>query len=96
MGDAGANWRNLNAIHNAGLNIPNDMALVGFDDIFLAAHAHPPLTTVRVPAYGLGWTASEVLVALIEGDEEVSSVTLETELVIRESTSSDGRSQEKG
>jgi LacI family transcriptional regulator len=51
----------------------------------LASHAHPPLTTVRVPAYGLGWTAAEVLVSIIEGEEEVASVTLETELVIRES-----------
>jgi LacI family transcriptional regulator len=75
----------ISAIYNAGLGIPDDMAVVGFDDIFLAAYAHPPLTTVRVPAYGLGWTAAEVLIALIEGDEEVASVTLETELVIRES-----------
>jgi LacI family transcriptional regulator len=64
---------------------------VGFDNIFLAAHAHPPLTTVQVPAYGLGWTAAEVLITLIEGDEEVSSVTLETELVIRESCGADAR-----
>jgi LacI family transcriptional regulator len=74
----------MSSIHAAGLQIPADMAVVGFDDIFLAAHAHPPLTTVRVPAYGLGWTAAEVLIALIEGDE-ASSVMLETELVIRES-----------
>lgn len=75
----------MSAIQAAGLRIPQDVAIVGFDDIFLAAHASPPLTTVRVPAYGLGWTAADVLITLIEGDEEVSSVTLETELVIRES-----------
>jgi LacI family transcriptional regulator len=75
----------MGAIHAAGLGIPNDVALVGFDDIVLAAHAHPPLTTVRVPAYGLGWTSAEVLIALIEGEEKVFSVVLETELVIRES-----------
>jgi len=74
----------MGAIRSAGLGIPDDVAVVGFDDIFLAAHAYPPLTTVRVPAYGLGWTAAEVLIARIEGDA-VSSVTLETELVIRES-----------
>jgi DNA-binding LacI/PurR family transcriptional regulator len=75
----------MGAIQGAGLQIPDDMAVVGFDDIFLAAHLQPPLTTVRVPAYGLGWTAAQVLISLIEGDEDVSSVTLETGLVIRES-----------
>jgi DNA-binding LacI/PurR family transcriptional regulator len=75
----------MGAVRAAGLSIPEDMAVVGFDDIFLAAHGCPPLTTVRVPAYGLGWTAADVLINLIEGDEDVSSVTLETELVIRES-----------
>jgi len=75
----------LNAILNSGREIPGDVALIGFDDIFLAAYTRPSLSTVRVPAYGLGWTAAELLITLIEGDEDVSSVTLETELVIRES-----------
>ena len=75
----------MSAIRQAGLRIPDDIAVVGFDDIFLAAHTQPPLTTVRVPAYGLGWTAAEILISLIEGEEEVSAVTLETELVIRDS-----------
>lgn len=75
----------MGAVQAAGLRIPEDMAIVGFDDIFLAADMRPPLTTVRVPAYGLGWTAADVLISLIEGEEDVSSVTLETELVIRES-----------
>jgi DNA-binding LacI/PurR family transcriptional regulator len=74
----------MGAIQAAGFEIPDDIAVVGFDDIFLAAHITPALTTVRVPAYGLGWTAAEVLITLIEGDEEVSSVILETELVVRE------------
>lgn len=75
----------MSGIRAAGLRIPEDIAVVGFDDIVLAAHASPPLTTVRVPAFGLGWTAAEVLITTIEGDEDVSSVTLETELVIRRS-----------
>jgi len=75
----------MSALQAAGLSIPDDVAVVGFDDIFLAAHTQPPLTTIRVPAYGLGWTAAEVLISLIEGDEDVSAVTLETELVIRDS-----------
>ena len=75
----------LQAAASTGRSVPDDLAVVGFDDIFLAAHANPPLTTVRVPAYGLGWTAAEILITLIEGDEDVSSVSLETELMIRES-----------
>lgn len=75
----------MSAVHAAGLLIPDQVAIVGFDDIFLAAQAHPPLTTIRVPAYGLGWTAAEILISLIEGDQSVSSVILETELVVRSS-----------
>jgi LacI family transcriptional regulator len=75
----------MSAIHSFGLRVPDDVAVVGYDDILLSAHANPPLTTVRVPADDLGRTAGESLIQLIEGDEDVSSVTLETELVIRES-----------
>jgi LacI family transcriptional regulator len=75
----------LSAVHAAGLRVPEDVALIGFDDLFMAAYVRPPLTTVRVPTYGLGWTAAQMLVATIEGDPEVASVTLEAELVIRES-----------
>jgi LacI family transcriptional regulator len=75
----------MSAILEGGLGIPQDIAVVGFDDIFLAAHLQPPLTTIRVPAYGLGWTAAEVLINSIEGEEEASSVILETELVVRAS-----------
>jgi LacI family transcriptional regulator len=75
----------MSAIQSAGLCVPGDMAVVGFDDIFLAAHTHPKLTTVRVPAYRLGWTAAEILIDLIEGDSESSPVALESELVVRAS-----------
>jgi DNA-binding LacI/PurR family transcriptional regulator len=88
----------MSAVHAAGLSIPEDIAFVGFDDIFLAAEAFPPLTTIRVPAYGLGWTAAEILISLIEGDKAVSSVTLETELVVRSSCGAErpGSSQGPG
>jgi DNA-binding LacI/PurR family transcriptional regulator len=84
----------MSAVQSAGLKIPDDIAVVGFDDIFLAAHVEPPLTTIRVPAYGLGWTAAEVLISLIEGDE-ISSVTLETELVIRDSCGARKRAEQQ-
>lgn len=83
----------MSAIQGAGLSVPGDVAVVGFDDIFLAAHTHPQLTTVRVPAYRLGWTAAEILIGLIEGAEDKSSVALETELVIRASCGANGAPQ---
>ena len=59
----------LQAIRRAGLRIPEDLSVVGFDDISLAAYYEPPLTTVRLPAYQLGWTAGDRLTGLIENRE---------------------------
>lgn len=75
----------MSAIQSAGLQIPGDVAVAGFDDIFLADHTHPRLTTMRVPAYRLGWTAAELLIGLIQGAKQTAPVVLETELVVRES-----------
>lgn len=77
----------LLAIRRAGQQIPDDVAVVGFDDIFLAEYFDPPLTTIRLPAYGLGFTAGERLIRLIQGDTlDQNGVLMDTELVIREST----------
>jgi DNA-binding LacI/PurR family transcriptional regulator len=74
------------AVREQGIRIPQDIALVGFDDIFLAAYASPPLTTVRLPAYGLGWAAGDMLIRLINEDDLVErQMLLESELVIRQS-----------
>jgi DNA-binding LacI/PurR family transcriptional regulator len=75
----------LQAIRQYNINVPNDLALVGFDDIPLVGFIDPPLTTIRLPAYGLGWSAAELLIRRISGDDENPSALLETELVIRES-----------
>jgi LacI family transcriptional regulator len=77
----------LQALRRAGLRVPQDLALVGFDDIPLAEFVDPPLTTVRLPAHGLGWGAADLLIRLIAAEEEIRNpnVFLETELVVRES-----------
>jgi len=76
----------MEAIKEAGLRIPEDIAMVGFDDIRLANYVDPPLTTVRLPAYELGARAMDMLIRMVEGEElEESQVLLATELVIRES-----------
>lgn len=74
------------AIRERGLTIPDDIALVGFDDIPLARYVDPPLTTVRLPAAELGRQAGQIIVDLIQnGKVPNRNVLLETELVIRAS-----------
>ena len=81
------------ALRDAGLRIPEDVAVVGFDDIPLAAYASPPLTTVRLPAVELVRAAAEHLIERIEGtaagdrQEEGPRVrdSLAIELVVRAS-----------
>ena len=80
----------LQCLRRQQVRIPSDMALVGFDDIPLVEFIDPPLTTVRLPAFGLGWGAGDLLTRLISGDSvENPRVILETELVVRESCGAD-------
>jgi len=77
----------LLAIKKAGFVIPDDMAVAGFDDIPLAAYFDPPLTTIRLPAYGLGWAAGERLIRLIRGEGlDDPHALVDFELIIRAST----------
>ncbi len=76
----------LHALHQAGLRVPQDMALVGFDDVPLANFVDPPITTLRLPAYQLGYGAADLLIRLISKDKiENPHILLETKLVVRES-----------
>lgn len=74
------------ALKEAGYRIPEDVALVGFDDLPACACTDPPLTTVRVPARAMGETAVRRLAEILEGREQVSMKTeIRTELVRRKS-----------
>lgn len=69
-----------------GGRIPDDLSIVGFDDITLAAHVQPPLTTIAQPRPLLGRTAVEMLLARIEGsDQPAQEIRLPCSLVIRAS-----------
>lgn len=77
----------IRAIERARLRIPHDVAVAGFDDVPLADFFTPPLTTIRLPAYGLGWAAGERLARLVQGERlEQEGMLLETELIVRESS----------
>lgn len=74
------------SIYEHNLNIPQDIALVGFDDLPIARYLEPPLTTVTVPAIKLAQKASSMLINTLRGEEvKERRVILEAPLAIRES-----------
>jgi len=75
----------ITALRRAGLRIPEDIAVAGFDDVPIARFLRPPLTTVRAPTEQVGRHAVEQLVRLIRGDPTDPLTLLPTELVIRKS-----------
>ena len=76
----------LGALRAAGRRVPDDMSVVGFDDIALAAFVDPPLTTVRLPAYELGHAVATALLDRIAHAGAPRRIQLPTELVVRNST----------
>lgn len=76
----------LRAARDAGLRIPQDIALVGFDDIPISRYVMPALTTVHVPAREIGASAASILVSMLEDGPTLASVLLPTQIVVRDST----------
>ena len=76
----------IRAIQDAGLSVPTDIAVIGFDDVPQAARVSPPLTTIRQPTQLIGATAAQTLVDMItHPTREPRRVILPTELIIRAS-----------
>ena len=75
----------LHALHRAGRRVPDDVAVVGFDDLVLAQQTRPPLTTVRQPIDQFGIVAAQNLLAAMEGEPLDEATVLPTTLVARES-----------
>ncbi len=77
----------LDAIRERGLRIPEDISVVGFDDMPWAALLQPPLTVLAQPTYDIGRTAAELLFErLASADKPATSIQLPTTLVVRGST----------
>jgi LacI family transcriptional regulator, galactose operon repressor len=77
----------VNELLRAGVKVPGEISVVGYDDIELAGTSVVPLTTVRQPRHELGWTAAELAVAEAgaSGDHEHRRLVLSPSLVVRES-----------
>lgn len=73
-------------LREAGLSVPGDVSVVGFDAIPLAAYLDPPLTTISLPAHDLGRTAGRAVLDRIAGKPVAGRILLPTELIVRAST----------
>ena len=79
----------MQAARNKGLRIPEDLAVVGYDNVTYSAHLSPPLTTVAQNPYAIGSTACKMLVDLVTGEKvERVNVLIPVKLLIRESCGS--------
>ena len=78
------------AIHKAGLEIPADLAIVGYDDRDFAAWIRPALTTVRMPAYEMGQAAARLLMKQFAREELEDATQIPGKLIIRESCGANG------
>jgi LacI family transcriptional regulator len=76
----------IRAFRDHGLRVPEDVSIVGFDDIQGAAYHNPSLTTIRQPLHSMGIHAARVLLQRIQGNTYPEHIAIVPELLIREST----------
>jgi LacI family transcriptional regulator len=75
------------AVREAGLRIPENVAIAGFDESGETAHLDPPMTSIGVPYHRLGWEATRLLLDLLEGRVTGSRrIVLESDLTVRASS----------
>ncbi len=77
----------LRYAHTRGIAVPEQLSVIGFDDMIMASYFTPSLTTIRQPKYELGQEAARILLRRVSGDESpITRLTLPTRLIVREST----------
>lgn len=78
----------IRAIYDAGLSVPGDVSVIGFDDIMSAAYHKPSLTTVRQPLREMGREGAQVLLDMITNPDKQfpEEIVMQPELIVREST----------
>jgi LacI family transcriptional regulator len=75
----------IKAAKKVGRKIPEDLSIIGYDDILLASYSSPPLSTIAQDKFQMGFQAAKLLVQMLEGNNNSHIVTLETQLIIRNS-----------
>jgi LacI family transcriptional regulator len=73
------------SLHRKGLRIPEDVSLIGFDDLYHSIYVAPPLSTIHQPAYELGRLTASSVLQMLAGTKPTAAMPA-PELIIREST----------
>jgi LacI family repressor for deo operon, udp, cdd, tsx, nupC, and nupG len=76
----------IHELRRMGLDVPGDVSVVGFDDLFLSQAFHPPLTTVSQPRAAIGRRAMQQLLRVLSGEGAAAMIEMPTELKVRGST----------
>ncbi|MDQ2832457.1 MAG: substrate-binding domain-containing protein, partial [Acidobacteriota bacterium] len=76
----------VRALHDAGLRVPHDVSVLGFDDIQAATYIVPSLTTIRQPLEHMGALAAECLLKKLAHEKQPDTIKVDPELIVREST----------
>lgn len=76
----------IQAARKLGIDVPNELSIIGFDDIILASYVTPSLTSIAQNTFQMGYEAARLLLSIFENEAESHVVSLGTELMIREST----------
>jgi DNA-binding LacI/PurR family transcriptional regulator len=76
----------LRTIHTRGWRVPEDISVVGFDDLFIASYISPSLTTISQPMRQMGSMAMEILLKLFSGSNSKTNMKVQGQLIVREST----------
>lgn len=75
----------VNALQDSGLQIPNDISVIGFDNREFCQYTKPSLTTVQLPLYEMGYMAANTLIALVDKEDIDHSIKLPCDLIVRDS-----------
>jgi LacI family transcriptional regulator len=76
----------IRTLERMGRKVPEDISIVGFDDITISAYCSPKLTTIRQDKYELGYQAAQMLIDMLENRSDNRKVILNNQLIVREST----------
>jgi LacI family transcriptional regulator len=75
----------LKSLHEHSIRVPDDVSVIGFDDLGFASFLNPPLTTVRAPTERVGQIATQRLFDILENQESDDALVLPTEIIYRRS-----------